>query len=53
MCGEKPECLAHVLAGCSVLARTKYLSRHNTALKIPPFEMLEDMDLIKKILAVH
>ncbi|XP_015769818.1 PREDICTED: uncharacterized protein LOC107348309 [Acropora digitifera] len=23
MSGEKPECLAHVLAGCSVLARTK------------------------------
>ena len=39
MCGEKPECLAHVLAGCSVLARTKYLSRHNAALKIPSFEM--------------
>ena len=33
MCGEKPACLAHVLAGCSVLAQTKYLSRHNAALK--------------------
>ena len=47
MCGEKPECLAHVLAGCSVLARTKYVSRHNAALKIPFFEMLKDMDLIE------
>ena len=47
MCGEKPECLAHVLAGCSVLAQTKYLSRHNAALKIPFFEMLKDMDLIE------
>ena len=27
MCGEKPECLAHELARCSVLAQTKYLSR--------------------------
>ncbi|XP_068708027.1 uncharacterized protein [Montipora foliosa] len=47
MCGEKPECLAHVLSGCSVLAQTKYLSRHNAALKIPFFEMLKDMDLIE------
>ena len=47
MCGEKPECLAHVLAGCSVLAQTKYLIRHNAALKIPFFEMLKDMDLIE------
>ena len=47
MCGEKSECLAHVLAGCSVLAHTKYLSRHNAALKIPLFEMLKDMDLIE------
>ncbi|XP_068731205.1 uncharacterized protein [Montipora capricornis] len=43
MCGEKPECLAHVLAGCSVLAQ----SRHNAALKIPFFEMLKDMDPIE------
>ena len=47
MCGEKPECLAHVLAGCSVLAQTKYLSRHNAALKIPFFEMLKDIDFIE------
>ena len=47
MCGGKPECLAHVLAGCSVLAQTKYLSSHNAALKIPFFEMLKDMDLIE------
>ena len=47
MCGEKPESLAHVLAGCSVLAQTKYLSIHNAALKIPFFEMLNDMELIE------
>ena len=47
MCGEKPEYLDYVLAGCSVLARTKYLSRHNAALKIPFFEILKDIDLIE------
>ena len=47
MCGEKPECLEHLLAGCSALAQTKYVSRHNAALKIPFFEMLKDMDLIE------
>ena len=47
MCGKKPESLAHVLAGCSVLAQTKYLSIHNAALKIPFFEMLNDMELIE------
>ena len=47
MCGKKPECLVHVLDGCSVLAQTKYLSRHNAALKIPFFEMLKDMELIE------
>ena len=47
MFGEKPESLAHVLAGCSVLAQTKYLSIHNAALKIPFFEMLNDMELIE------
>ena len=46
MCRGKSESLAHVLAECSVLAQTKYLSRHNAALKIPFFEMLKDMDLI-------
>ena len=47
MCGEKPESLAHVLAECSVLAQTKYLSIHNAALKIPFFEMPNDMELIE------
>ena len=47
MCGEKPESLAHVIAGYGVLAQTKYLSIHNAALKIPFFEMLNDMELIE------
>ena len=41
MCGEKPECLAHVLAGRSVLAQTKYLSRHNAAFKIPFLQLVQ------------
>ena len=50
ICREKPECLAHVLAGCSVLAQTKYLCRHNAALKMPFFEVLKDMILLNQTL---
>ena len=34
MCGKARESIAHVLSSCSSLAQTKYLSRHNGALKI-------------------
>ena len=34
LCGKVTESIAHVLAGCSSLAQTKYLYRHNAALKI-------------------
>ena len=34
LCGKVAEIVAHVLAGCSSLAQTKYLYRHNAALKI-------------------
>ena len=34
MCGTAQESIAHVLSSCSALAQTKYLSRHNRALKI-------------------
>ena len=34
MCHECPESIAHVIAGCSALAQTKYVARHNGALKI-------------------
>ena len=37
------ESLAYVLAGCSSLAQTKYMDRHNAALKVPFFEMLRDL----------
>ena len=45
MCGKAPECIAHVLAGCSSLAQTKYLERHNAALKVLFFKILRDLDL--------
>ena len=34
-----------MLAGCSSLAQTKYLERHNAALKVLFFEILRDLDL--------
>ena len=45
MCGKAPECIAHVLAGCPSLAQTKYMNRHNAALKVLFFEILRDLDL--------
>ena len=45
MCGESSECLAHVLAGCPSLAQSKYLDRHNAAMKVFFFEMLTDLKL--------
>ena len=36
----------HILVGCSALAQTNYLERHNNALKILFFEVLRSLDLI-------
>ena len=47
MCGEAQESVAHVLAGCNALAQTKYLARHNAAIKIIFFELLKDYLLIQ------
>ena len=49
MCGKSPENVRHVLAGCVTLAQTKYLTRHNGALKILFFEMLKDLELISEV----
>ena len=38
MRGFPGECAAHWLPGCSALAQTKYLLRHNNAFKILFFE---------------
>ena len=47
LCGKAQESVAHVLSGCSVVAQTKYLSRHNAALKILFFELLKSYQLIE------
>ena len=49
LCGKLAESVAHVLAGCSSLAQTKYLYRHNTALKILFFELLREHGSIEKV----
>ena len=38
-----------VLAGCSALAQSKYLERHNAALKVLFFEMARDLRLIDSV----
>ena len=42
------ESIAHVLAGCTALAQNKYTTRHNAALKILFFEILQDSPLKPK-----
>ena len=49
MCGKCQESVPHILSGCSTLAQTKYLARHNSALKILFFEMLRDQNLVSKV----
>ena len=46
MCGKSPEILADLLSGCSALAQSKYLERHNVALKVFFFEMARELGLI-------
>ena len=49
LCGKVAESVAHVLAGCSSLAQTKYLYRHKTALKILFFELPREHGLIEEV----
>lgn len=46
---DVPESLAHVLSGCSSLARNRYFQRHNAALKILLFEKLRDFALADSV----
>ena len=50
LCGKGQESVAHVLAVCSALAQTAYLTRHNAAFKILFFELLRDLGLLKRYL---
>ena len=47
--GKAAESVGHILAGCSALAQSKYLQRHNAVLKILFFEMLYSLDLIDSV----
>ena len=51
LCRKVAESVAHVLAGCSSLAQTKYLYlySHNAALKILFFELLREHGLIEEV----
>ena len=41
------ESVPHVLSRCSVLAQSKYKTRHDAALKVLFFDLLRDMGLIE------
>ena len=41
--------MQHILSGCSALAQTKYLQRHNNAFNILFFEALRSLDLITTV----
>ena len=47
MCGKAMESVPHVLSGCSILAQSKYKTRHDAALKVFFFDLLCDMGLIE------
>ena len=49
LCGKAQESVAHILAGCSALAQSKYLHRHTCVLKILFFEMLHDLELVDTV----
>ena len=47
MCGKAMESVPYDLSGCSVLAQSKYKTRHDAALKVLFFYLLCDMGLIE------
>ena len=49
LCEDSLENVQHIVSGCSALAQTKYLQRHNNAFKILFFEVLRSFDLITKV----
>ncbi|XP_068734403.1 uncharacterized protein [Montipora capricornis] len=48
MCGKGQESVAHVLEGCSAIAQTKYLERHNSVLRILFCEILSKYNLVPR-----
>ena len=49
LCGKEAETLPHILSGCSTLAQSKYLDRHDAALKILFFEKCKDLTLVEGV----
>ena len=49
LCNEAPENVADVLAGCTALAQNKYVTRHNAALNVLLFEVLQDLGLVDSV----
>ena len=49
LCGASLENAQHILSGCSALAQTKYLQRHNNAFKVLFFEVLRSLELVTKV----
>ena len=47
LCGRFSETLPYVHAGCPALAQSKYLDRHNAALRVLFFEMLGNLKLVQ------
>ena len=50
LCGKPPQTLAHVLAGCSALAHSKYLERLIVALKVLFFEAARELRVTDLVL---
>ena len=49
MCGKATEVQVHMLAGCGALAQSKYMTRHNAALKVIFYKLLKDLDLVTTV----
>ena len=49
LCGKEEETIPHILSGCSILTQSKYLDRHNAALKILFFETCKDLKLVESV----
>ena len=46
LCGKRPQSVQRILEGCSAFAQTKYLERHNNAMKILFFQALRSFELM-------
>lgn len=49
ICGKVPESVGHILSGCSEQAQSKYLSMHDTALKVLFYELFYDEGPVDKM----